>query len=507
MCLPYALNNQKGDYALLYIKKSLPEYVSVPTQLLMKSLIEIEDQRSKIKVLGKEYSLQTHHPSLDPIIKKIYPSTEMKQSPEVLLNELDEMKRLLQKDSMLTKESFFQFLKVVLSRNGFLLQYVPDQYKTVELCLLAIINNPWALEYVPSFLKKYKICLLAVSAYGCLLQFVPEKYKDVSLCWGAVLQDPLALQYVKDAIKIQNRDLCRRAIAKDGLAIQYIPKHWKIDHPAYYLELCHRAVTNEPRALQYMDDSWKALHPDLCRVALLKNGWVLAHVPHWIQKHYLDLCELAVKNIGLALSYVCPPLREYEICEAAILQNPLALEYVPTEIKMKYPELCLRAFTKNKWVFQYFSKECRTYECSLEAVMVHGTLLRYVPEELKEYFLCAAAIVEDPRSIEYVPHQLLRRRPDLCQIAVSGDGWMIDYIPEDLKSRWICLEALLSTVRNSLSKLDGFFPSYEDLDESFLDSVPSGLKEEFTVYYEEVVARGVNQFYTEKGSLRFPKFD
>ena len=43
------------------------------------------------------------------------------------------------------------------------LKYVPDQYKTQEMCERAIKDDPWALEFVPDHFKTQEMCDKAVS--------------------------------------------------------------------------------------------------------------------------------------------------------------------------------------------------------------------------------------------------------------------------------------------------------------------------------------------------------
>ena len=41
-----------------------------------------------------------------------------------------------------------------VNQNGLVLQYVPQKFKTMELCLTAVLETFWVYEYIPD---QYKI--------------------------------------------------------------------------------------------------------------------------------------------------------------------------------------------------------------------------------------------------------------------------------------------------------------------------------------------------------------
>src|SRR5206468_2452135 len=85
-----------------------------------------------------------------------------------------------------------------VSRDGWVLEYVPDELKTNELCLAAVSNNGCALEYVPDELKTNELCLAAVSRNGWVLEYVPDELKTNELCLAAVSNCGYALQFATD---------------------------------------------------------------------------------------------------------------------------------------------------------------------------------------------------------------------------------------------------------------------------------------------------------------------
>jgi hypothetical protein len=96
---------------------------------------------------------------------------------------------------------------------GAALEYVPDKYKTYELCLDAVRHNTpvdegcSALAFVPDELKTYELCLEAVRHdylisiywetgntvefdYAAAINFVPKKLRTPELCFEALINNP-----------------------------------------------------------------------------------------------------------------------------------------------------------------------------------------------------------------------------------------------------------------------------------------------------------------------------
>ena len=60
----------------------------------------------------------------------------------------------------------------------YLIRYVPDQYKTQQMCDKAILENGGKLKSVPDCYKNYQeLCSKAVDNYPYALEFVPACYK------------------------------------------------------------------------------------------------------------------------------------------------------------------------------------------------------------------------------------------------------------------------------------------------------------------------------------------
>jgi hypothetical protein len=129
--------------------------------------------------------------------------------------------------------------------NGSALKFVPEKYKTAEICLAAVQNYGYALEYVP-------------------LELITNK-----LCTEAVRRNPRALFFF--FFSLRTRALCRLAVSDldiDSLltakgddplksAIAYIPLEF------ITLRLCYKAIKNDFESFRFIPE--KFITPVLCR--------------------------------------------------------------------------------------------------------------------------------------------------------------------------------------------------------------------------------------------------
>jgi hypothetical protein len=105
--------------------------------------------------------------------------------------------------------------------------------------------------------------------------------------------------------------------------------------------------------------------PALCMAAIMTDGQHIKYVP----KQTPELCMMAVKQNGMALSNVHRRYLTPELYRAAITQNGGAIAYL--EEKRKTPELCKLAIEgpDGDWAMQFIKQ---TPELCREAVKRHG---------------------------------------------------------------------------------------------------------------------------------------
>ena len=82
--------------------------------------------------------------------------------------------------------------------DSYLLLYVPDQYKTQQICNELMCTRPAFFDLVPDCLKTQEMRIKGVEVDPWKLYDVPDHFKTQKMCSPAVSKDPYSLQYVPD---------------------------------------------------------------------------------------------------------------------------------------------------------------------------------------------------------------------------------------------------------------------------------------------------------------------
>lgn len=121
----------------------------------------------------------------------------------------------------------YDICKYVITKYTTLIEYVPDILQTDELCELnkaclnkACLNKTSEIKtYIDDRKKMYENMVMK---NGYTLYFVPDNYKTYELCKNAVTQDGCSLKYVPE--KFKTYELCKLAVKQNEYSIRYISK-------------------------------------------------------------------------------------------------------------------------------------------------------------------------------------------------------------------------------------------------------------------------------------------
>jgi len=175
------------------------------------------------------------------------------------------------------------------------------------------------MELMPTWTEFYPE---GVKQYGWLLKFIPEAFRTEEICCNAIKKNcGDMLEYVPE--KFKTKELCTQATEQSGSALEYVPKEFKTE------KLCYDAVEKNGTALEFVPKEFKT--QELCFKAIEQNGWALKSVPEKFKT--LEFCTEAIKQNGLALDYVPKAFRTREFCIAAIRNHSSAIDYVPNHLK------------------------------------------------------------------------------------------------------------------------------------------------------------------------------
>ena len=65
-------------------------------------------------------------------------------------------------------------------------KYVPDHFKTQEMCNKAVKHDSWMIKYVPDQFKTEEMCKELVTHKAWMLDYVPDRLKTQEMCNKAV---------------------------------------------------------------------------------------------------------------------------------------------------------------------------------------------------------------------------------------------------------------------------------------------------------------------------------
>lgn len=264
-----------------------------------------------------------------------------------------------------------------VTRSGSILRYVPIEFKTTDLCALAIKSSASALEYVEN--QTDDLCKCAIDRKYFALKYVKNQTEEI--CKYAINISIGALKYVRD----QTDNLCKHAINISWRGLKYVknqtPELCKYALERSYLTLLF--ITNQTYELciHALDISYKAIEyvrgqtAEIYVYALKKSRYAINYIQPThelilemteIDKKYasqligrMQLLEgsessqlfILMQSDGLLLEHVI--IQSTELCIQAVKQNGLALQFV----KNQTPEICYYAVCQNRDALRYVETE------------------------------------------------------------------------------------------------------------------------------------------------------
>ena len=149
-----------------------------------------------------------------------------------------------------TNKLVYEYACLIVSNNGLLLKYVPNEIIDQKLINLAIENNPRAYEFVPFIFRTFELTEMVVGKDGTIIEFISDDFfLDIKLLSSAIKQNPSAIYFIPENIFEQDvylNELVIPAITQDGLLIKYFPFE-------YNDILILKAIKQNIHAIKYMD--------------------------------------------------------------------------------------------------------------------------------------------------------------------------------------------------------------------------------------------------------------
>lgn len=168
-----------------------------------------------------------------------------------------------------------------LKKDGMLLKKIPKKEQTVDICKIAIRQNPLALQFVSRKCLDSKMCLAAVKKDGRAFRYVPSQFVTRRMCELAVEANPEFLNDVPEDFRTLK--ICISAVKKDVNALSYISreKRYELFDDNTEIDLIEKIVANNTKWLAYMPN-----RPDvkaLCINCMEEDFSIAQHMPEQIK--------------------------------------------------------------------------------------------------------------------------------------------------------------------------------------------------------------------------------
>lgn len=242
-----------------------------------------------------------------------------------------------------------------LSRNGLLLEHVPVNDQTVELCLIAIRNDFKALQF--STIRTPAILTAAIRQYWHALQYFSEQEQTPDIIAMVLPRYPGALQYTKAPTK----QICRETMLEGGLLCHVPLKYRDVD-------MCTIAVENNGENLKYVPK--KILTPRMEYLSVAKWGWTIKYIKDPTQ----ELCRMAIHNDSMNIRLIKPAYRTEDLQIMAVSENHRAYRHCPNPSEA----------------------------VSIAMVSRNGNALAKVQNQTQA--ICEAAIANKPQAAKHIKH-------------------------------------------------------------------------------------------------------
>ena len=175
-------------------------------------------------------------------------------------------------------------------------------------------------------LQTTEICLRSLQL-GVPLYYVRNKLKTPELCMEAVKVNIQNINYVpEDVMTKEMVYYASELIITNERTFWNIPDKFKTEDFYIYAIEHVKLLSNITTALTMIPIKHRTYA--VCLAAVKRYGRALSVVPKNLKSPII--CEVALKNNGLALRYIINP--SIEMCRIAVNQTPKAIKYVPKEL-------------------------------------------------------------------------------------------------------------------------------------------------------------------------------
>lgn len=317
------------------------------------------------------------------------------------------------------------------------LRYIPDEFKTYELCRCAVESQGLALEFVPICYVTEELCNIAVNENSIALAFVPDEFKTRTMIHTA-------FDNYKDCRKKVKGSMTMVEVDVETHLLKYVPEKF-LDK-----DVCLKALSKYSSNAQYIprknfDDEIiaAALKDSVSRKCIPKEYWTRANVVETIKTYKHGMYGIPRECFDYELymqlidNKLIKPQDIYGDDYYSGILTPAEIGNI-REIDVKEHEFHDELYAliqKDSNNIRLVSVDDEQYGLyALIAIAKCGEALKYIPMEKRNYDLCEAAVMDNSNAMLYVPDEFkeqiintIKKRPDWLRF-VFDDGYFSDML-------------------------------------------------------------------------------
>ena len=125
------------------------------------------------------------------------------------------------KPSLLSKDEYYNLCLQSVSKNGWNMQYIPQEIQTQELCDTAVKAICWGYKYCLEKFKTYENSFSAVKRNGQIMEYVPKKLIDYEMCEAAAKSRYPCLNHIPK--EFLTKEICEMGVRANGENVKWVP--------------------------------------------------------------------------------------------------------------------------------------------------------------------------------------------------------------------------------------------------------------------------------------------
>ena len=292
---------------------------------------------------------------------------------------------------------------------GCLIEVIPQELLTPDLCLTSVRTNGLSLEHVPLSMRSLKVCVAAMRENSSVLSWVPEEIR-LAVC-SRLIESDLAKAGTGEEERVSSRWHGHRAWAKlwskdyqgaiedAKLALEQV--RYPV-HAHYVLASAYRALNQFSEAALQASCVLALADPYTAEFNSEEDtSWLKQVTQGQFDKVDEATLLLQIQENPLVLADVPRERISDEMVEKALARNAEAIRFVPK--RLMTPERYVIAMQENVKQFSNIPQSMLSEAACIEHVSRSGYGLEEIPEQWRTVQVCAYALRDSAKAVKYVP--------------------------------------------------------------------------------------------------------